>query len=287
MPGNRLTNEERATIAAGLNQGLGYAEIARALSRPTSTISREVNRNGGHNHYHASLAGKAARRRSRRGGGKPPTLPASDAYGRDSEAVRGFVEQFALLMAQTGLSRMASRVLVCLFVSDDGALTAAELVQYLGVSPASVSKAVRYLEELELVRRERDAGARRERYVVDDDVWMRAWAASTRKNATWADAALEGAEILGKGTPAGKRLEGMSRFFAQLVDSMAGHPSGERTEDALTVLAALLLSRAPLTPHEIAHSLDWPLERVAKAMQAAPSKRLTPEQQKALADWAI
>lgn len=47
MPGGRLTQQERQQIALGLGDGLAYAEIARRLERPTSTITREVMRNGG------------------------------------------------------------------------------------------------------------------------------------------------------------------------------------------------------------------------------------------------
>lgn len=47
MPGGRLTQQERQQIALGLGDGLAYAEIARRLDRPTSTITREVMRNGG------------------------------------------------------------------------------------------------------------------------------------------------------------------------------------------------------------------------------------------------
>lgn len=42
MPGARLTLEDRRQIAGWMTEGLGYAEIARRLGRPTSTISREV-----------------------------------------------------------------------------------------------------------------------------------------------------------------------------------------------------------------------------------------------------
>ncbi|NUT46387.1 MAG: helix-turn-helix domain-containing protein, partial [Saccharothrix sp.] len=51
MPGGRLTDEDRRDIAAGLALGLGYAEIARRLGRPTSTVTREVIRNGGPGDY--------------------------------------------------------------------------------------------------------------------------------------------------------------------------------------------------------------------------------------------
>ena len=47
MPGGRLTQEDRRRIAAWLAEGLSHAEIGRRLSRPTSTITREVSRNRG------------------------------------------------------------------------------------------------------------------------------------------------------------------------------------------------------------------------------------------------
>ena len=56
MPGGRLTQQERQQIALGLADGLAYAEIARRLDRPTSTITREVMRNGGPTSYRADLA---------------------------------------------------------------------------------------------------------------------------------------------------------------------------------------------------------------------------------------
>lgn len=277
MPGGRLTHEDRQHIASALAEGLAYAEIARRLGRPTSTISREVARNGGSDGYRADHAHRATARRAQRG--KPassPELPAAvGAYGRDPEAVRAFVEQFATLMAQTGLSRMAARVLTCLFTTDSGTLTAAELVQRLRVSPASVSKAIGYLEELELVRRERDPQGRRERYLVDDDVWLRAWMASARKNAIWADAVQQGVDILGTATPAGARLGDMGRFFARLSDDMTGGdgmtggPAATTVDDALTVLAALVHASAPLTVDQLATALGWPPDRVTGALRGA------------------
>ena len=66
MPGGRLTQQERQQIALGLADGLAYAEIARRLDRPTSTITREVMRNGGPTAYRADLAHRATERRARR-----------------------------------------------------------------------------------------------------------------------------------------------------------------------------------------------------------------------------
>ena len=96
--------------------------------------------------------------------------------------------------------------------SDAGSLTASELVQRLQVSPASISKAITFLASQDLVRRERDE-RRRERYVVDDDVWYQAMVASARSNAQVVEAARQGVNILGPGTPAAARLENIARFL--------------------------------------------------------------------------
>lgn len=272
MPGGRLTHDDRRQVASGLADGLGYAEIARRLDRPTSTISREVARNGGPDRYRADHAQLATGRRARR------SQPAVDAEpiaevddGRDPEAVREFVERFATLMVQTGIPRMAARVLACLFTTDSNTLTAADLVRRLRVSPASVSKAIGYLEGLQLVRRERDPHQRRERYVIDDDVWHGSWMASARTNTMWADAAQQGAEILGPKTAAGARLDQMGRFFARLSDEMdigLSIPVGT-ADDAGTVLAALVHAGAPLTAEQLATGLGWTPDRVESALGLA------------------
>lgn len=271
MPGGRLGHDDRRQIAAGLADGLGYAEIARRLGRPTSTVSREVGRNGGPGGYRADQAQHATGRRARRRGPAIPAQPATAeaGTGRDPVAVREFVARFAVLMGQTGVPRMPARVLTALFTTDSGALTAAELVGRLGVSPASVSKAIGYLEALGLVRRERDAWPRRERYVVDDDVWLRAWMVSADAQSRWADAAREGVAIFGATTPAGVRLAGMGRFFTQLGDDMAGGPSAAAFGDLLTVLAALLHAGRPCAADELAAALDWSPDRVTAALRDA------------------
>ncbi|TDD45958.1 MarR family transcriptional regulator [Nonomuraea terrae] len=209
MPGGRLTHEDRTRIAEGLAEGLSYTEIAARLDRPVSTVTREVARNGGPAGYLADAAEHATRGRRRRARGDA----AADADGRGSEAVRELAEQFTESLTQTGLSRMTARVLTSLFLADGDGLTAAELVRRLGVSPASVSKAIGELEQQELVRRERDPRRRRDRYVIDADVWFRAWLESARQNAMLADLARRGAAVLGAGTPAGARLEDAGRFF--------------------------------------------------------------------------
>ena len=214
MPGGRLTQQERQQIALGLADDLAYAEIARRLDRPTSTVTREVMRNGGPTAYRADLAHRATERRAhrrRQAAPRGPGAPAQD-HGRDAEAVREYEETFTTVLIQSGLPKMMSRVLVCLYTTDAGSLTASELVQRLQVSPASVSKAIAFLESQALVRRERDEH-RRDRYVVDDDLWYQSMIASARANAQVIATARQGVGILGPGTPAAVRLENVARFL--------------------------------------------------------------------------
>ena len=214
MPGGRLTQQERQQIAVGLSDGLAYAEIARRIERPTSTITREVMRNGGPAAYRADLAHRATERRAHRRGQAAPrgTQAPPQAHGRDAAAVREYEETFTTVFMQSGLPKMMSRVLGCLYTTDTGSLTASELAQRLQVSPASISKAITFLESLDLVRRQRDE-RRRERYVVDDDLWYQAMIRSARSNDEFIAAARQGVAILGRGTPAATRLENAARFL--------------------------------------------------------------------------
>lgn len=215
MPGGRLTQQERRQIAIGLADGLAYAEIARGLDRPTSTVTREVMRNGGPAGYKPDIAQLATERRSQRrkqaapkGRQAPPR-----ADGRDPEAVREFEDVFSEIFIGQGLPRMTARALASLYATDSGSLTAAELVAHLQVSPASVSKAMAYLESQGLIGRVRDE-RRRERYVVDDgDIWYQSMIASAAGTTKLAEAARQGVSGLGPGTPAAVRLENIARFL--------------------------------------------------------------------------
>ena len=55
-----LTLVEREEISRGLVAGLSIRSIAKTLSRAASTISREINRNGGRRRYRATKADKRA-----------------------------------------------------------------------------------------------------------------------------------------------------------------------------------------------------------------------------------
>src|SRR5215472_2926959 len=233
MPGGRLTQQERQQIALGLADGLAYAEIARRAGRPTSTITREVMRNGGPAGYRADLAHRATERRAhRRKQATPrgPQAPGQD-HGRDPEAVAEYEETFTTLLMASGLPKMTARVMACLFIADTGSLTASELVQRLQVSPASISKATTLLESLDLIRRERDEG-RRERYVLDDDVFYQSTLSSARSLAQLAQTARQGVNVLGPDTPAAVRLENIARFVDFVGESMI-----RATEQAREILS--------------------------------------------------
>ncbi|MFF5809796.1 helix-turn-helix domain-containing protein [Streptomyces sp. NPDC012746] len=222
MPGGRLTQQDRQQIALGLADDLPYAEIARRLDRPTSTITREVTRNGGPAGYRADLAHRATERRAHR---RKPVSPQGveevpQPHGRDAEAVREYEELFTTVMMQSGLSKMGARVMVCLLTTDAGSLTASELVQRLQVSPATISKSIAFLESQSLVRRERDE-RRRERYAVDNDVWYQSMAASVRSITQQVEIARQGVGVLGPGTPAAVRLENVARFLDFVGESLA------------------------------------------------------------------
>ena len=62
----RLSVEEREEIGLGVAGGESFAEIARRLGRRTSTVSREVNADGGRRGYRATRAHRRAYERARR-----------------------------------------------------------------------------------------------------------------------------------------------------------------------------------------------------------------------------
>ena len=109
---------------------------------------------------------------------------------------------------------MAVRVFVALLVSDDGRRTAAELAEMLRVSPAAVSNAVRYLQQVRLVAREREPGERRDNYrVYSGDTRYEVITRRDEMLTHWQEDLREGIEAVGADTPAGKRLEETRLFY--------------------------------------------------------------------------
>jgi len=135
---------------------------------------------------------------------------------RDQQAVRPFIERFASVLVEAGVPPMPARVFSALLVTDSGRLTAAELGELLGASPAAISGAVRYLEQVGMIGRQREPGSRRDVYLLRNDLWYEISLGRDQLLAHWANAARDGAEILGPDTPAGRRLADSHDFFVFL-----------------------------------------------------------------------
>jgi DNA-binding transcriptional regulator GbsR (MarR family) len=142
------------------------------------------------------------------------------ATGRDEEAVRRFIERFALNLVEAGMARMPARVFAGVLVAEDGRQTAAELAELLQVSPAAISGAIRYLTQLRLVSREREPGERVDHYRISSDTWYEAVTRRDQMIARWEQDLQEGIKAVGPDTPAGVHLEETRAFFEFLRDEI-------------------------------------------------------------------
>jgi hypothetical protein len=221
MPGRRLTEADRRQIAEGLAQGLDYAGIARRLGRPTSTVSREVGRNGGPGRYRADLAHLATTHRGRRSPRPPAATQRAGERGRpDSGSATAFLSEFTAVLIETGMPRTAAGVMACLFTSETGSRTTAELAQHLQVSAATISHATGLLHRHGLIRRGHDGRSRRHRYFLDENAGLRSAVVGVHANQRLAATALRGADIFGSQTPVGTRLAAAGRFLELLGDDI-------------------------------------------------------------------
>lgn len=139
-----------------------------------------------------------------------------------SDDVSRFIERFALDLTASGMPRMPARVFAGLMVTESGELTAAELVEQLQVSAASVSNAVRYLEQINLVVRDREPGSRRDHFRVDQEVWHQMFSRRDALLSAWADRMTEGIVLVGADSVAGRRLAETRAFFEFLHGELAG-----------------------------------------------------------------
>lgn len=140
---------------------------------------------------------------------------------RDEEAVGRFRERYSSVLVEAGVPVMPARVFAALAITDTGALTAADLTAQLSASPAAISGAVRYLEQLGMIRREREPGSRRDVYHADSN-WYEMAFQREQLLARWAGAARDGMDVLGPGTPAGRRMADTLSFFEFIQAELSG-----------------------------------------------------------------
>jgi hypothetical protein len=155
------------------------------------------------------------------GGPDGSAAAAGSATGRDPAAIGAFIERFAGILYGAGMPRMPARVFAALLAADTSQLSAAELAAVLGVSPAAVSGAVRYLGQVGLAAAAGEPGSRRLSYSVPDDVWAQLVETRNTLLARLNATLLDGAALLGVGTPAGERLTRSARYFEFVLDELA------------------------------------------------------------------
>ncbi|MBO0844311.1 MAG: MarR family transcriptional regulator [Nocardioides sp.] len=133
-----------------------------------------------------------------------------------------FVERLGGALTSAGMARLPSRIFAAVLVDEDGRMTAAEIGEALGVSPAAVSGAVRYLDGVGMVRRERERGSRRDIFVVDDEAWHDTLLQADNIYAPMIAALGRGIEDLPPDDPAHHRLEVSREFMRFLLDELHG-----------------------------------------------------------------
>jgi DNA-binding transcriptional regulator GbsR (MarR family) len=128
-----------------------------------------------------------------------------------------YVEEWGLLFEQSGLPRMAGRVLGWLLVSDPAQLSAAQLSDALSASKGSISTTTRLLERFGLLERVSLPGDRRTYFRVAPGAFTTMMEDKLRSVSTWKDLAGRGIALLRKGSSQrARRLQSVYDFYAFL-----------------------------------------------------------------------
>jgi DNA-binding transcriptional regulator GbsR (MarR family) len=111
---------------------------------------------------------------------------------------------------------MPSRVFAYMLAADTDSHTAAELAAGLRVSPAAISGAVRYLQQVGMVERRREPGARVDHYELREDLWYELYGGRLQAMEAWESVLAETASHVDPGSPAAARLREATAFVAFL-----------------------------------------------------------------------
>jgi len=142
---------------------------------------------------------------------------------RDEAAVRTFIENFSALLTEYGIPRMAARVMTAEMTAEGEGVTAADLAEQLGASPAAVSTALKYLTHLGLIVREPIPNSRRDRYRAVDHGWYTATLVQSGGLERMGETAAVGVDAVGgTDTVAGRRLAEMRDFYRFLIAELDG-----------------------------------------------------------------
>jgi DNA-binding transcriptional regulator GbsR (MarR family) len=137
-----------------------------------------------------------------------------------TDASPEYVTRVASALAGAGFPRMPANVLMSLMGASEDALTAEQLAERVGASAAAISGAVRYLEQVGMVRRHRAPGERRYTWELTENSW---YTASIRKPDLY-DYIIrlsdEENDRLPDGSPARERIEEMRDFLVFVRDAL-------------------------------------------------------------------
>ncbi|GAA4398575.1 hypothetical protein GCM10023168_04780 [Fodinibacter luteus] len=177
---------------------------------------------------HASPARRGAEAPLSPVGGEAPLSPVggeaplSPVGGGPDPAFVDAVEHLGGALAEAGIARLPARVFAALLATEDGRLTASELAALLGVSPAGISGAVRYLAQVRMVRRLRERGSRRDVFVVRDDAWHDVLMQKEQIYAPILAALVVARREVGEHTRAGERMQLSVEFLEFIQREMDG-----------------------------------------------------------------
>lgn len=132
------------------------------------------------------------------------------------ESASRFIERFALSLTDVGFPRMPARVLVATMCAEGHTVTAGELAGQLDASPAAMSGALRYLVQVDLLRREAVPGSRSQHYRVPDNAWYESLAHRDGMLTRLAESGAEGLDALPADSLGRMRVAEMLDFFTFL-----------------------------------------------------------------------
>lgn len=150
----------------------------------------------------------------------PPTNQVVDPV--HDPAFVDVVEHLGGALGDAGIARLPARVFAALLATEDGRMTASDLSALLGVSPAGVSGAVRYLTQVRMIRRERERGSRRDVFVVMDDAWHDVLMQKDQIYAPILAALVIARREVGEGSRAGERMQLSVEFLEFIQREMDG-----------------------------------------------------------------
>ena len=133
--------------------------------------------------------------------------------GAADRAAADFVARVGADLASQGFPRIPAFVIMAITVSESGRLTAAELSQQLGVSPAAISVAVRYLQALRFVCVVTQPGSRKHVYALGETPWYTGSLQVHGRYRHLAEMITDAAQRLGDRPVAQARVAELGAFF--------------------------------------------------------------------------